>query len=399
MHNKKYSIKIFLENLVGLTLKNSFPDKFDVLITCASGVEKVTKSELKRLGYQDCPALNGTLSFSGTPLDVVRCNLNLRTADRVYIKIKEFPVETFDQLFDGVCDIRWEDFLPKNAYVTVNGKCVKSKLFAISACQSLIKKAIANRLCDKYKINRLSEDGASYEVYFSVFKDVATIMLNTSGAGLHKRGYRDLVGIAPIKETLASALVLLSDYYRERPFLDPFCGSGTIAIEATKIALNIAGGMGRRFAFNDWTNFDKSLFDLAIEEARDKEIRNFKPEIFGSDVDPKAVKLARRHAERAGVDKYIRFDVKDVKNISCDLKGGTIVTNPPYGERVYDIREAEECYKSLGQVFKRLDSWSAFVITSAKSFEKHFGKKADRERKLYNSNKECKFFYYYADKK
>ncbi len=380
-------------------MKNNFPDKFDILITCASGVEKVTKSELKRLGYEDCPAVNGALTFNGTPFDVARCNINLRTADRVYIKIKEFPADTFDNLFDGVSSIRWEDYLPKDAYILVNGKCVKSKLFAISACQSLVKKAIANRLCARYGVNRLSEDGALYEVFFSVFKDVVTIMLNTSGVGLHKRGYRDLVGIAPIKETLASSLVLLSDYYKARPFADPFCGSGTIAIEATKIALNIAGGVSRRFAFNDWNNFDKSFYDMALSEALDKEDRSFKPEIFASDIDPKAVKLARRHAERAGLDKYIKFDVKDVKYFSSELGGGTIVTNPPYGERVYDIREAEACYKSLGQAVSKLDGWSTFVITSAKSFEKHFGKKADRERKLYNSNKECKFFYYYAKKK
>ncbi len=379
-------------------MKTQIDGKLDIVITCASGVEKVTKSELKRLGYEDCPAVNGTLAFSGTPLDVARCNINLRTADRVYIKLAEFPVDTFDVLFDGVSSIRWEDYLPLDACVVVNGKCVKSKLFAISACQSLIKKAIANRLCKKYGVNRLSEDGALYEIYFSVFKDVVTVMLNTSGVGLHKRGYRDLVGIAPIKETLASALVLLSDYYRERPFADPFCGSGTIAIEATKIALNIAGGIGRRFAFNDWTNFDKSHYELALQEAKDKEKRDVKPQVFASDIDPKAVKLARRHAERAGLEKYIKFDVKDVSQFSSPLSCGTIVTNPPYGERVYDIRQAEACYKSLGNAVRKLDGWSTFVITSAKSFEKYFGKKADRERKLYNSNKECKFFYYYGKK-
>ncbi len=375
-----------------------FNDKLDILITCASGVEKVTKSELKRLGYEDCPAVNGTLSFSGSALDVARCNINLRTADRVYIKICEFPALTFDELFDGVKEIRWEEYLPKDACVLVNGKCVKSKLFAISACQSLVKKAIADRLCSRYKLNRLSEDGALYEVFFSIFKDQVTIMLNTSGVGLHKRGYRDLVGIAPIKETLASSLILLSDYYKERPFADPFCGSGTLAIEATKIALNIAGNAGRRFAFNDWDNFDKKLFDLALSEAKDRENRSLKPEIFASDIDSKAVKLAKRHAERAGLSKYINFEVKDVKYLTSDLSRGTIVTNPPYGERVYDMREAEACYKSLGQVVKKLDGWSCFVITSAKNFEKHFGKKADRERKLYNSNKECKFFYYYGNK-
>ncbi len=398
MHNRKFFYKIRVTKKGVKALSNYLPDKLEILITCASGIEKVTKSELKRLGYEDCPAINGALSFSGAPIDVARCNINLRTADRVYIKIKQFPADTFDTLFDGVYAIRWEDFLPKDAYIAVNGKCVKSKLFAISACQSLIKKAIANRLCQRYGVNRLSEDGALYEVFFSVFKDEVTIMLNTSGVGLHKRGYRDLVGIAPIKETLASALVLLSDYYKERPFADPFCGSGTIAIEATKIALNIAGGIGRRFAFNDWQNFDKRIFDEVITEARDKENRSLKPEIYGSDIDGKAIKLARRHAERAGLDKYIRFEVKDVKYFSSELKNGTIVTNPPYGERVYDIKEAEACYKSLGNALSKLDGWSTFVITSAKNFEKHFGKKADRERKLYNSNKECRFFYYYGKK-
>ncbi len=373
-------------------------DTFKITLTCASGVEKVVKSELKRLGYEDVPAINGALTFDGDMSAVARCNLFLRTADRVYINVAQFPALTFDQLFDGVSEIRWEDYFPENALITVNGKCVKSTLFAISACQSIIKKAIATRLSKVYKVNRLNETGANYHVEFSVFKDEVTLCINTSGAGLHKRGYRDLVGIAPIKETLASALVLLSDYYRYRPFADPFCGSGTIAIEAARIAMNVAGGMGRRFAFNEWDNFDPKYFDLAMEEALDKEQRGIKLDILASDIDPKAIKLAKRHAERAGVADKIRFSVSDVKNFSTELKGGTIVTNPPYGERVYDRDEAIECYKKLGKVVSSLDAWSAFVITSEKSFEKHFGKKADRERKLYNSNRECKLYYYYSNK-
>ena len=376
-----------------------FPEQLDITLSCASGVEKVLKSELKRLGYADCPAVNGQLSFSGTPLDIARLNVNLRTADRVYIKVVEFSVETFDQLFDGIKAVRWENFLPSDACIIVNGKCVKSKLFAISSCQSIIKKAIVDRLCEKHKINKLSEDGSLYEIHFSVFKDVISVFINTSGVGLHKRGYRDMVGIAPIKETLASALLLLSDFYKERPFADPFCGSGTIIIEAARIALNIAGGIGRRFAFNDWENFDKSLFEQAFEEAKDKENRTLKPLIFGSDIDGKAIKLAKRHAERAGVSQYVRFEVCDVKNFRSDYENGTIVTNPPYGERVYDIKEAETCYKSLGKVVGDLKGWSTFVITSAKNFQKCFGKKADRERKLYNSNRECKYYYYYGDRK
>ncbi len=377
----------------------NFKDKFDITLTCASGVEKVVKSELKRLGYEDVPAINGALTFSGDMLAVARCNLFLRCADRVYIKVNEFAAQNFDDLFDGVENTVWEDFIPKDAKIIVNGKCVKSKLFAISACQSVVKKAIVNRLSKKHKTTRLIENGALYEVEFSIFKDLVTLYINTSGVGLHKRGYKDLVGIAPIKETLASALLLLSDFYRERPFADPFCGSGTIAIEAARIAMNIAGGMGRRFAFNDWLNFDDKYFDLAFEEAKDKEKRDVKLDFFASDIDPKAVKLAKRHAERAGVLDKIKFSVSDVKNFTTDLKYGTIVTNPPYGERVYDRDEAEACYKSLGKVFKSLDGWSAFVITSAKNFEKYFGKKADRERKLYNSNRECKYYYFYGDKR
>jgi len=379
--------------------KYCFPEKLNIDLTCASGVEKTLKSELKRLGYgENLPAVNGTLSLTGNLQDVARLNLNLRTADRVYIKVKEFSVDNFDDLFDGVKEIEWENYLPEDAKVVVNGKCVKSKIFAISACQSIIKKAIADRLCQKYSINRLTEYGAEYQIHFSLFKDTLSLCINTSGAGLHKRGYRDMVGIAPIKETLASALILMSDFYKERPFADPFCGSGTIVIEAAKIALNIAGGMGRRFAFNDWDNFEQKLFDKAYEEAKDKENHNQNLQIFGSDIDGKAIKLAKRHAERAGVSKYVKFEQCDVKNFHTDLPNGTIVTNPPYGERVYDMKEAEQCYKGLGKAVSNLKGWSTFVITSAKSFEKHFGKKADRERKLYNSNRECKYYYYYGDR-
>lgn len=373
-----------------------FCDKFEITLTCASGVEKVAKSELKRLGYEVVPAVNGTLTFLGDQQAVARCNLFLRSVDRVYIKIAEFPATTFDELFDGVKNSRWEDFLPPSARIVVNGKCVKSKLFAISACQSIVKKAIVDRLMSVYK-QTLLENGANYSIEFSIFKDSVCLYLNTSGVGLHKRGYRDLVGIAPIKETLASAMILLSDFYYKNPFLDPFCGSGTIAIESARIAMNIASGINRRFAFNDWENFNQKNFDIAFEEAKDKENRSISAEFFASDIDPKAIKLAKRHAERAGVLDKIHFSVCDVKNVKNSLTGGTIITNPPYGERVYDKKEATECNVSLGKLYKSLDNWSAFVITSANNFQKEFGKKADRERKLYNSNRECKYYYYYKD--
>lgn len=375
------------------------PDKCTIAVTCASGVEKVLKSELLRLGYPDAPAINGSLTFDGDLNAVARCNLNLRTADRVYIKVAEFNATDFDCLFEATSSVYWENYLPIDSKIVVTGKSVKSGLFALSACQSIIKKAICQRLSKKYRVNRLSESGAEYNIEFSIFKDTVSLFINTSGAGLHKRGYRDLVGIAPIKETLASALVLLSDAFYKNPFVDTFCGSGTIVIEAAKIALNIAPGILRTFAFNNWTNFDKKIFENAVTEARDNEKWDRQIDYSGSDIDPKAIKLATRHAERAGLKDKIKFSVLDVKNFKSEKKCGTIVSNPPYGERVYDIKEAEACYKRLGEVYKSLDNWSAFIITSAKGFERHFGKKADRERKLYNSNKECKFYYYYANKK
>lgn len=375
-----------------------FTGGLDITLTVASGVEKVLKSELKRLGIEDGAFENGAITFKGDALTVARCNVNLRTADRVYIKVAEFKAETFNELFDGVSAVCWEDYFPKDALVIVNGKCVKSTLFSISDCQSIIKKSVSNRLCAKYGVNRLEENGTIYELNFYLFKNVVQLRLNTSGAGLHKRGYRDLVGIAPIKETLASALLLMSDFYYKRPFADPFCGSGTLAIEGARIALNIAGGIGRRFAFNDWQNFDQKNYDLAFSEAKDKETRSNPVEIYASDIDKKAIKLAERHAERAGVKDKIKFSVKDASAFKAPSSVGTIVTNPPYGERVYDKMEAEECYKKLGKFKKENDGWSVFAITSAKNFEKHFGKKADRERKMYNSNKECRYYYYYGKK-
>ncbi len=373
-------------------------DKCTLTVTCASGVEKVVKSELARLGYPSAPAINGAISFDGDLSAVARCNVNLRSADRVYINVAEFEATTFDQLFDCVKGIRWADYLPKDAKITVNGKCVKSKLFAVSACQSIVKKAVISALSEQYKTNYFSEKGTEYGLEFWIFKDRATLLLNTSGIGLHKRGYRDLVGVAPIKETLACSLLLMSDFYWERAFVDPFCGSGTLVIEGAKIALNVAPNLDRGFAFNKWKNFDAKYYSQAIEEAHDKELRDRKIDFRGYDVDPKAIKLARRHAQRAGIEDKVSFCVRDVADFKPHVDCGTIVTNPPYGERVYDIKQAEQCYTDLGKALKGFDGWSLFAITSAKSFPRYFGKKADRERKLFNSNKQCKYYYYYAKK-
>lgn len=378
--------------------KYDFPNKFDITLSVASGIEKPLKSELARLGITDAVCNNGAVTFCGDGYTLAKCNVNLRTADRVYVKTGEFACDTFDDLFDGTFNIEWERFIPSDGEVYVNGKCVKSKLFSVSDCQRIVKKAIASRICSKNGINRLPENGNRYEVDFYIHKDICCLKLNSSGAGLHKRGYRDLVGIAPIKETLASALLLMSDFYYKRPFADPFCGSGTIAIEAAHIALNIAPGINRKFAFNGWSNFDKSFYQTAVEEAKDNQKTERKLDFFASDIDAKAVKLAKRHAERAGVGNKINFSVCDAGNFKTEFDCGTIVTNPPYGTRVYDKAEAEECYKKLGKFKKENSGWSVFAITSSTNFEKKFGLKADRERKMYNSEKECRYYFYYGAK-
>lgn len=373
-----------------------FPDKLLITATCASGLESALKKEIERLGYGVNPAENGAITFSADAYAVAEANINLRTADRVYIKVAEFAAETFDDIFDGIKALPWENFIACGGSVAVNGKCVKSKIYAIKDCQRVIKKAIADRLCAKYGLIRLPDDGTLYEISFSLFKDKLTVLLNTSGAGLHKRGYRDMVGIAPIRETLASALLLMSDVYYKRPFRDPFCGSGTFVIEGAKIALDIAPGLNRSFAFNEWENFDKRLYELAAEKAKDKEKRERTLDFSGSDVDPKAIKLAKRHAERAGLADKINFSVCDAGKWKSESEFGTVVTNPPYGVRVYDKDEAEECYKKLGKALKPYPGWSVFVITAAKFFEKCFGRRADRNRKVYNSDMECKYYYYYG---
>lgn len=376
----------------------NFNEKFSITITCASGVESVLKKELLRLGYENVPFINGSATFLGTAFDVARCNMNLRTADRVYVRATEFNCTSFNDLFDGVCAVPWENVFPKNAKINVNGKCVKSQIFAVTDSQRIVKKAIAKRLMDKYHLNSLSENGTLYQVEFHLVSNVCSVLINTSGQGLHKRGYRNLVGIAPIKETLASALVLSSDYYYKNPFLDPFCGSGTIPIETAMIALNVASGKLREFAYQNFEYFPKNAYKLCLEEALDLEKPTASPVIFASDIDKKAVELAKQHARRAGVEKAINFSVKNVKDFYTELKNGTIVTNPPYGERVYDKDEAEACYKHLRKVYDKLDSWSLFLITSYKGFERVFGIKSDRNRKLFNSNKECRYYYYYAKK-
>lgn len=375
-----------------------FPDRFKISVSCASGVESVLKKEIFRLCGVDAPAINGRIEIDGDPELLAKCNLRLRTADRVYIKVAEFSAVSFDDIFDGVKAVGWENFITKDAAVVVDGRCVKSKIFAVSDSQRIVKRAIADRLCAYYGINRLSECAAEYKIFFYLFKDVLSLYIDASGTGLNKRGYRDRVGIAPIKETLAAAMLLMSDFYKTRPFCDPFCGSGTFLIESAFIAYNIAPGLHRRFAFTEWENFDRRYYERAAEECVDLENRNVKLDIRGFDVDKKAVELSERHIARAGLKGAVTVKVQPVKKLALWADAGTVVTNPPYGDRIYGRKDAEECYKDLGAAFCGHEGWSLFAITDDRGFERAFGRKCDRKRKLYNSEKECDLYFYYGKK-
>ena len=356
-----------------------------ICVTSASGIEAVTKRELyKIIGKEDLSAINGRIKFEGDESDVVKCNLNLRTGNRVEIVLGGFKAETFDDLFDGVKSIPFEEYIDRDGKIIVSAKSVQSKLFAYSAIQSVSKKAICERLCKKYGVNELNESGARYKIEVAALKDYVTVTLDTSGDGLHRRGYRGLVGEAPLKETLAAALVELSVWNKTRPFADLFCGTGTIPIEACMIALNIPAGLNRGFDFQNWKCFDKKIFDRAAEEAKANIVTDADLRISGFDIDDKQLKLARKHAELAGVDKYIHFQRADMRDFSSRFSHGVIISNPPYGERLSDRKEVEKLYRDYGKKVALLDDWCAYTLTPVDDFERLFGKKADKNRKIYN---------------
>ena len=353
------------------------------------------KKELRALGFSSPKAIDGGVTLTGTEDDVARLNVFLSCADRVYLKLTSFHATTFDELFDGVSAFPFGDLLPFNAKIIVNGKSKQSALFALSSCQSIIKKAIVTTLSRRYKRKLLPENGEAYRFEFSLVRDECTLYLNTSGDGLHKRGWRDLVWEAPIKETLASALLSFSDFTPETPFCDPFCGSGTIAIEAARKALGIAPGRDRTFDFVKWDFFPEESYKHALQEAKDNEKVRQNIEIHASDVNKKAIDLARHHAQNAGVADKIRFSVLDATTLTLPLSGGTIVTNPPYGERLLDQKDVRALYAAFAGAYRALDHWSLYLITAYRDFEKAFGIHADKKRKLYNSGIECCLYSYF----
>ena len=369
----------------------------EICVTSASGIEAVTKRELyKIIGKEDLSAINGRIKFEGDESDVAKCNLNLRTGNRVEIVLGGFKAETFDDLFDGVKSIPFEEYIDRDGKIIVSAKSVQSKLFAYSAIQSVSKKAICERLCKKFGVNELNESGARYKIEVAALKDYVTVTLDTSADGLHRRGYRGLVGEAPLKETLAAALVELSVWNKTRPFADLFCGTGTIPIEACMIALNIPAGLNRSFDFQNWKCFDKKIFDRAAEEAKANIVTDADLRIGGFDIDDKQLKLARKHAELAGVDKYIHFQRADMRDFSSRFSHGVIISNPPYGERLSDRKEVEKLYRDYGKKVASLDDWCAYTLTPVDDFERLFGKKADKKRKIYNGKIECCYYSHLA---
>lgn len=364
------------------------------MIPCLLGLEKLVGDEVKRLGLKNVRVENGRIFCDGAPDDCARLNINLRCGARVLLVLGEFPARSFEELFQGVKAIPWENYIPRDGAFPVKGYSITSQLHSASVCQSIVKKAMVERLKSRYGLEQFPETGVKYQVRFSIFKDQVVIGLDSSGEGLYKRGYRAVGVEAPLRETLAAAMVLLSRYRGRDPFCDPFCGSGTIPIEAALIAKNRAPGLDRSFDAQRWAFLSQRGWLHAAEEAMDKEFHG-KYDIWGGDIDPRAIEIARSNAMKAGVEDCIRFEVADMRDFRRDSQYGQLVTNPPYGERLMDRAAAETLYRELGRVWQHLpDGWRTLVLSSHTEFERTFGRPADKKRKLYNGMLKCDLFMY-----
>ncbi|OUN83133.1 RNA methyltransferase [Flavonifractor sp. An52] len=373
--------------------------ELELLIPTLFGLEGLCAEELRRLGLPEVKAENGRVGCKARPADIPRVNLNLRTGERVLLVVGRYHAADFEALFEGAKALPWENFIPREGAFPVKGYSLNSQLHALPAIQSVLKKALAARLGQKYGLDTLPETGALYQVQFSLMHDEVTLMLDTTGAGLHKRGYRAVGVAAPLRETLAAAMVLLSRYRGKDPFCDPFCGSGTIAIEAALIAKNRAPGLNRAFSAQRWKWLDSGLWLQAADEAMDKEFHG-DYDIWGGDIDPKAVAIARDNAVKADVEDVVRFEVADATKFHRDAPVGRVVTNPPYGERILEKREAEDLYRAFGKAVRTLpEGWKVSVLSSHTEFERTFGRTADKKRKLYNGMLKCDLFQYGLDRR
>ncbi len=374
--------------------------KMELIAPCHFGLEAVLKKEIIDLGYDITESVDGRITFAGDADAVCRANICLRTAERILIKVGSFHAESFEELFQGVKSLPWEEFIPERGKFWVKkASSVKSKLFSPSDIQSIVKKAIVERMKQSYHTDWFKEDAESFPIRVFIMKDEVTVALDTTGDSLHKRGYRKLESKAPIAENLAAALIMLTPWHADRILVDPFCGSGTIPIEAAMMAANIAPGMNRHFTAESWTHIitPQNWADVR-DEARDDIDTSVETDIQGYDLDPEMVDIARINAKKAGVENMIHFQARDIADLSHRKKYGFIITNPPYGERIGEQDELPALYKTIGARYKELDSWSMYLITGFEQAEKYIGKKADKNRKIYNGMIKTYFYQFMGPK-
>lgn len=375
-------------------------NQFEYISPCHFGLESVLKKEITDLGYSITKVEDGKVTFAGDAMACARANMFLRTTERVLLKVGSFHAETYDELFENTKDIPWENYIPKDGkFWVTKANSVNSKLFSPSDIQSIMKKAMVERMKIKHKIDWFDETGESYPIRVTILKDEVTVCIDTSGESLHRRGYRKLASKAPITETLAAALIMLTPWNKDRLLVDPFCGSGTIPIEAALIGAKIAPGMKRNFLAETWgNNFEKDIWAKVREEAEDMILRDVELNIQGYDLDGEIIKAARYNAKLAGVDQKIHFQQKPVQDLSSNKKYGFIITNPPYGERLEDKKDLPALYKDMGRVFGALDAWSYYIISSYEDAQKYIGKQANKNRKIYNGMMKTYFYQYMGPK-
>lgn len=366
------------------------------IATTVLGLEAIVKRELIKLGYEDLVVKDGKVEVKAPLEDAAKLNINLRCAERVLLKFGEFKALTFDELFEKTKALPWEDLLTEDALFPVEGRSHQSKLFSISDCQRIVKKAIVEKLKQSYHTDWFEEEGPRFRIEISMLKDIATITIDTSGDALHKRGYRDRAGDAPLKETLAAAMIELSYWNPSRTLYDPFCGSGTILIEAAMIGKNIAPGIDREFDAQYWPVIGEEVFKRERREALNRIDHSVKLHLLGSDIDKRSILRARDNAENIGVNEDIQVFMKDMRDVDLEDNYGVVITNPPYGERMGDLGEVEELYLDFGRKMKDFETWSVYLLTSYEKFEKLYGKKADRKRKLYNGRIKVDYYQFYG---
>lgn len=375
-------------------------ENFELIAPCHFGLEAVLKKEIYELGYDIIQVEDGRITFEGDAEAICRGNIFLRTTERVLLKVGRFKATTFEELFQGIKALPWEKYIPRDGkFWVTKASSIKSKLFSPSDIQRIVKKAMVERLKQEYEVEWFAEDGASYPVRIFLLKDEVTVTIDTTGESLHKRGYRYLTSKAPLTETLAAALILLTPWKKDRIFVDPFCGSGTFPIEAAMIAANIAPGMNRHFLSETWDNLiDKQLWKDCFAEAKEMVDTDIDVDIQGYDIDGDIVKAARENAKRAGVEHLIHFQQRPVEKLSHPKKYGFVLTNPPYGERLEEKEALPELYRQIGKAYEGLDSWSMYMITSYEATEKYFGRKADKNRKIYNGMLKTYFYQFLGPK-